>query len=170
MQDTSFSNIAGRSWYILCLLLLLPALFINLDMMSFIDDEGIRSLVALEMNLSNNYITPTLHGEYYYKKPPLFNWFVSVLANTGLGFGEFTSRLLTILSLLGFSSSVFFYLRRYLPVRESFLVALALITCGRILWYDSMLGLIDTLFSWVTFGVFVCAFVSYSLTNLNTAT
>ena len=37
-------------------------------------DEAIRSLVALEMKLSGNLITPTLHGEYYYNKPPLYNW------------------------------------------------------------------------------------------------
>jgi len=60
--------------YVLSILLLFPALLINLGLMTFIDDEGIRTLVALEMKLSGNYITPTLHGEFYYNKPPLFNW------------------------------------------------------------------------------------------------
>ena len=67
-------KISKNSLYILALLLLIPALFINLGMLAFIDDEGIRSLVALEMDLSGNLITPTLHGDYYYKKPPLYNW------------------------------------------------------------------------------------------------
>ncbi|MFQ5448860.1 MAG: hypothetical protein ACE5FF_18195, partial [Saprospiraceae bacterium] len=39
-------------------LLLLPALLTNLGMLAFLDDEGIRALVALEMKLSGNYITP----------------------------------------------------------------------------------------------------------------
>ena len=65
-----FSN---TLWVILACLLLLPALLINLGLMTFIDDEAIRALVALEMKWSGNFITPTLHGEYYYNKPPLFN-------------------------------------------------------------------------------------------------
>ena len=58
----------------LFVVLLLPALLINLGLMSFIDDEGIRSLVALEMRLSGNYMAPTMNGEWYYNKPPLFKW------------------------------------------------------------------------------------------------
>ena len=48
-----------RHWlYLAALVLLAPALLINLGLMTFIDDEGIRSLVALEMKFSGNYITP----------------------------------------------------------------------------------------------------------------
>ena len=66
---------SNKWFYIAAIFLLLPALLINLGILTFIDDEGIRSLVALEMKLSGNYITPTLNGEFYYNKPPLYNWF-----------------------------------------------------------------------------------------------
>ena len=75
---------ANRTIYILAIVLLIPALLINLGLLAFIDDEGIRSLVALEMKLSGNYITPTLHGMYYYNKPPLYNWLLLVSCNRKL--------------------------------------------------------------------------------------
>ncbi|MEO1712743.1 MAG: hypothetical protein AAFU60_05350, partial [Bacteroidota bacterium] len=65
-------------WALLLLLLvvLLPALCVHLGILTYIDDEAIRALVALEMNLSQDYITPTLSGDLYFNKPPLYNWFL----------------------------------------------------------------------------------------------
>jgi len=82
--------------YILGILLLFPALLINLGLLTFIDDEGIRSLVALEMKLSGNYITPTLHGAFYYNKPPLYNWILLLYFNLLGQINEFTVRIPTI--------------------------------------------------------------------------
>ena len=61
-------------FYGVILVLLLPALLINLGLLTLINDEAIRGLVALEMQISGNYITPTLNGAFYYNKPPLYNW------------------------------------------------------------------------------------------------
>ena len=46
--------------------------------MVFIDDEAIRSLVAQEMLWSGNYVAPTMHGDTYLNKPPLWNWILAI--------------------------------------------------------------------------------------------
>jgi len=145
-----------RPWlYLAAVLLLLPALLINLGLLTFIDDEAIRSLVALEMKLSGNYITPTLNGEFYYKKPPLFNWILLAFFELTGHIDEFTARFVTVLSLLGYAATVFYFFRRHYSTKIAFLNAFILITCGRILFWDSMLALIDITFSWVIFTSFM---------------
>ena len=135
--------------------LAVPALLINLGMMAFIDDEGIRSLVALEMDLSGNFITPTMHGAYYYNKPPLYNWILWVFFKLFGNYEEFTSRFVTVLCLGGYAWTVYYFFKKEVSKKTAFLVAFSLVTCGRMLFYDSMLGLIDTGFSWVTFTLFM---------------
>jgi 4-amino-4-deoxy-L-arabinose transferase-like glycosyltransferase len=113
-------------------------------------DEPIRSLVALEMIYSGDYITPTLNGVPYLNKPPLFNWMI--IASYKL-FGEYSSfalRFPAILStfILGFVT--YFFVRRHVNTRVAWVSALAVMTNGRILIYDSLQGLIDTTYAWIT--------------------
>jgi 4-amino-4-deoxy-L-arabinose transferase-like glycosyltransferase len=154
----------SRAEYLLAgliLLLMIPALLINLGLMTFIDDEAIRALVALEMHLSGNYITPTLNGDYYYNKPPLYNWFLLLFFRGAGGFTEWAARLATVVCLLGYAASIFLTSRRWLGDKQAFLLALILISCGRILFWDSLLGLIDIAFSWVIFLMFTTIFHYY---------
>jgi len=139
-------------------LLLLPALLTNLGMMTFIDDESIRSLVALEMKLSGNYIAPTLNGEWYYNKPPLFNWILYHLFGV---WKEWVPRLATVVSLLGYAATIWFFFKRHFSQRLALINALAFITCGRVLLWDSQLGLIDITFSWITFLSFMVVFDAF---------
>ncbi|MEM9681573.1 MAG: glycosyltransferase family 39 protein, partial [Bacteroidota bacterium] len=147
--------------YVLAILLLFPALFINLGLLTFIDDEGIRSLVALEMNLSSNFITPTLHGDFYYKKPPLFNWILWVFFKGFGTYNETVARIPTVLALMAYAGTIFWYLRSRYGHRFAFIAAFMLITCGRILFWDSMLGLIDITFSWIVFLLFISVYHFY---------
>ena len=144
--------------YIGSLLLLAPALLINLGLLTFIDDEGIRSLVALEMDLSGNYIVPTLHGDFYYNKPPLFNWILLVFFKLAGVYNEWVARLPTVLALLGYGATVFYFFQKHYSKRIAFLAAFLLITCGRVLFWDAMLALIDITFSWVMFTLFMVIF------------
>lgn len=151
-------NRSARWFYLISLLLLAPALLINLGLLAFIDDEGIRSLVALEMDLSGNLVTPTLHGAYYYKKPPLYNWILLAWYQIAGPITEFKARIPTVLALLAYAGSLFFILKPKYGTKTAFLNALVLITCGRILFWDSMLALIDMTFSWVMFGLFMVVY------------
>lgn len=121
-------------------------------------DEPRRALVALEMRLSGDYITPTLNGVPYFNKPPLYNW---IIAGSYWLFGSYSSlalRLPMLLSLLGFALTVYLVVRRYVGGAVAFAAALMLITNVRILLYDSLLGLIDTTFSWLTYLAFVLVY------------
>lgn len=151
-----------KAIYVVALILLLPALLINLGMMAMIDDEGMRALVALEMMLSGNYITPTIYGEFYYNKPPLYNWLLIVFYKLTGVVNEWSSRIPTVVFLLGYASTVFYFFRKIFDTQFAFVMAFVLITCGRIFFYDSMLGLIDICYSWVIFTIFMVIYDQYA--------
>ncbi len=139
-------------WLLVLILLLIPMAFlINLGLQPFIDDEGNRTTVALEMLWSSNFITPTLHGEYYYNKPPLWNWILALSIWLHGSASEWATRLPAVLALFGFSATVFHYCRKHLSQERALLVAFMLLSCGRIIFWESLLGLIDLAFSWVIF-------------------
>ncbi len=145
-------------------LLALPALLLNLGMAPLTDDEGIRALVALEMEHSGNYLVPTLFGEFYYNKPPLYNWLLAAFFQFTGDNSEFTARITTVLALLLFVYLIYLSVWQGLrkaaeendwPAGWAWLPALAFLTCGRVLFWDSMLALIDTTFSLVIYSLFM---------------
>ena len=145
-----------RLWRGLALLLVAPALLLHLGLLplNFPTDEPRRALVALEMHLTGNYLTPTLNGEAYLNKPPLYNWIIAA-SYALLGTTPFATRLPVVLSLLAFAATVFWFVRRPLGGEVAWVAALATLTSGRLLFYDSFLGLIDVTFSWVVFVNFM---------------
>lgn len=154
----NLKDINKRWLYVAAILLLFPALYINLGLLSFIDDEAIRALVALEMKLSGNFIVPSMHGAFYYSKPPLFNWILILFYNATGIINEWTTRIPTTVALMGYACTVYYYFRKHFDTYTAFVNAFVLITCGRILFWDSMLGLIDITYSWVTFTAFMVVF------------
>jgi len=136
------------------------AMFWNLGITAVHADEATRGLVSLEMIFSKNYLCPTINGMYYYNKPPLYNWLLAGFIHL-FGFSEFTLRLPTVLSLLGFASTVYLFVRKHVNEKHAFYTAMGLICCVRILFYDSFHGLIDLSFSWLTFLSFVCLYQSF---------
>lgn len=142
----------------IALSLLFPALLINLDLIAFINDEGIRSLVTLEMMMSGDYIAPSLFGERYYNKPPFYNWILLFFFKLTGKINELTARIPTLFFLALYAWTVFYFFKKYFSVKIAFLNAFLLITCGRILFWDSMLGLIDICFSWVIFSMFMIVY------------
>ncbi|MDQ3015384.1 MAG: glycosyltransferase family 39 protein [Bacteroidota bacterium] len=151
----SLSNRIGQftvsQLIVLALLMCLSAFLINLGAVAFIGDEAIRSLVAFEMYKSGDFLVPTLNGEAYYNKPPLYNWLI--YANNLLfgHFGEWPARTTTLIFLAAFAYTVYHYSRKHFDGLTSATLAFMLVTSGRILFWDSMLGLIDICFSWVIF-------------------
>ncbi len=140
------------------LVLCIPAFFLNLGLLVFNEDEAIRSLVAYEMLYNKDYIVPTLNGLPYYYKPPVYNWFIVIMyAATGV-INEFTSRLPTLLFLSLFAFTIYKTNRIYLSQKMSLLIALAYVTCGRVLFWDSFMALIDIGYSVVSY---LSIFLSY---------
>jgi len=142
-----------RPWiiYLAAFVLALPALLINLGLFPLTSDEHIRGLVALEMQIRDNYALPTMFGEFYLKKPPLFNWILLGYTNLFGNFNEFTLRLPTVVSTLLYAGSIFYFINKHYGARIAFANAIVFVTCGRMLFWDTMLALIDITFSWVIF-------------------
>jgi 4-amino-4-deoxy-L-arabinose transferase-like glycosyltransferase len=134
-------------FYLIIILLLFPALLINIGVIPFINDESIRALVSMEMIFSGDYITPTIAGELYLKKPPGFNWLVVLFYKIAGNFNDATLRYVAVFSLIMFSLIIYLVLKEKLGKKNAILVSLMFITCGRILLYDSFHGLIDIAYS-----------------------
>ena len=134
------------------------AFLLNLDAVPFIGDEGIRTLVAFEMKTSGNFIVPTQFGEPYFNKPPLYNWCIMLTSTLFGGYGEWPSRITTLVFLGLFAWSVYHFTRLKTDRMTAITMAFMLLTSGRILFWDSMLALIDICFSWIVYVNFMILF------------
>jgi 4-amino-4-deoxy-L-arabinose transferase-like glycosyltransferase len=140
---------------ILAAALFLPAYLINLGLVQMIRDEAIRALVSFEMIHSGDYITPTISGVPYLKKPPLYNWILSLFFGTTGSYSEVVMRLPVILSIIGFAITIYYFTKKEFDKRIALISALAFATYGRIIFYESLHGLIDVTFSWLTYTFFM---------------
>ena len=104
-------------WLLILTLLAIPAFLVNLGMPVFLEDESIRALVALEMDISGNFITPTLCGSYYYSKPPLYNWILWASFQVFGEASEWTARFPTILFLALFALLIYYYSCKHFSLR-----------------------------------------------------
>ncbi|GAB3024437.1 ArnT family glycosyltransferase [Spirosoma pulveris] len=114
-------------------------------------DEARRALVSLEMMLSGDYLTPTLHGERYFNKPPLFNWLIIASYRLFGNYSSFALRFPMLVSLLLLGLVLFRFVRKEINPVVGGAAALMMLTNGRVLLYDSMLGLIEITFALVTY-------------------
>lgn len=137
---------------------------INLGLMPLIADEPIRALVSLEMILSGNFIFPTLGGEPYLNKPPLFNWMIAFIYSNNLQFIEWYLRIIPLVSFLGIAILHYIICSKHVSKHIALWSSIAFLTCGRILFYDSMMGYIDPVFSLIIVSNFYLILV---LSNKN---
>ena len=119
-------------------------------------DEGRRALVAAEMMISGNYITPTLQGNIYLNKPPLYNWIIAGSFKLFGNYSMFALRFPVIVSVFISGFIIFYFAKRYTKdFNVAFFSAFIYMSNGRILIYDSLQGLIDITFGWVIFLSFM---------------
>jgi 4-amino-4-deoxy-L-arabinose transferase-like glycosyltransferase len=135
--------------------LYLPAYLINLNMVQLIRDEAIRAIVAFEMIQKGDFITPTIGGEPYLMKPPLFNWILALFFKVSGSYSETVIRMPVIISIVLFAATIFLFTRKEFGNRFALVNALAFATSGRIIFYESLHGLIDVTFSWLTYCFFM---------------
>ena len=142
-------------------ILLLIGLLLNLGVQPIFLEEPRRSFIAFEMLANNNFFIPTELGDYYYKKPPFFNWVLLASVWVFGGFSEFALRLPTVLSTIGISVLIYWLGNRYVNKEFGQINALLFLIAGGILFYFSALAEIDLFYSLVTFGSFACLFHFY---------
>lgn len=153
-----YSNYSEKALYIGAAILVVIVYLINLGRGAITMDEPTRALVAMEMIYSGNFITPTIFGEYYYNKPPMYNWLLTVLFRVTGDYSEWMVRYPAVIPLFLFGLTIFFHAKRYLSWQTSALSALMFMTCGRMLFTSSMVGHIDIMYSWLTYVSFLIIF------------
>lgn len=109
------SDIRKQHLLIVLLLLYLSAnLMVYTPRFPFTGEEGRRAIVAQEMLLTGNYITPTVFQSPYYKKPPMHNWLIALVSSGTGTVTRVSARIVSVLSLLIIGLSMYiFMLRRY---------------------------------------------------------
>ncbi|GAB3940657.1 hypothetical protein GCM10028805_02790 [Spirosoma harenae] len=146
-------------WTIVLVVSLVVVLISHLGLIPLdMGDEARRALVSLEMILSDDYITPTLNGERYFNKPPLYNWLIIGSYKLFGNYSSFALRFPMIVSLLLFGLTIWGFVRRHTTPTIAIAAALMTLTTGRVLIYDSMLGLIEITFSWVTYSAMMLVY------------
>jgi 4-amino-4-deoxy-L-arabinose transferase-like glycosyltransferase len=151
----------GKVFFLL-LLLAIPAFFTNLGLQPLFGDEPTRANVAMEMILSHNYAVPKIGGEYYYNKPPLYNWVLASFYLVSGSFSEFVTRLPALLSLFLFAIVIYYSVAYFLKdKRIAALSGLLSLLYNRMITYDSMLGHIDILYSCLVYISFMSIFYFY---------
>jgi len=156
-DKNSLQNIVG----VISLILLTTAYLTHLDFipLNVENDEARRALVAAEMIISGDYLTPTLNGELYLNKPPLYNWIIAVYFKLSGGYSMFALRLQVIVATLLMGWLVYVYTAKHLDKTVAFFTAFAFMTNGRTLIYDSFLGLIDTTFALFVYLSFMLVYI-----------
>jgi 4-amino-4-deoxy-L-arabinose transferase-like glycosyltransferase len=151
----------GRTFFFLFILSFAPFL-INLGLLPLFADEPTRANVAMEMIFSKNYAVPTVGGEYYYNKPPLYNWILAGFYLIGGSFSEFITRLPAVIPMFLFALTIYITVEYFLKSKQvAALSGLFFLVNGRMLIYDSMLGHIDIFYSWLTYISFMGIFYFY---------
>ena len=118
-------------------ILFLISLYINLGVQPVFLEEPRRAMIAMEMVENDNYIVPTQMGEYYYKKPPVFNWLLILSSKIFGGFSPWALRLPTVLSVLFAGLLLFGIGRRYVDKIFGWQLALLFSTGGAVYYYFS---------------------------------
>jgi dolichol-phosphate mannosyltransferase len=140
---------AGRWFWVGLLFLALLAgllLFPRLSYPLLEPDEGRRAEIGREMLTGGDWLLPTLNGEPYYDKPPLFHWLLALCFRC-FGTSPATARLVPATIALLTILATFLFGRRLLGTRAAFLAALALMLMvgfalsGRLLGLDGLLTL-----------------------------
>jgi 4-amino-4-deoxy-L-arabinose transferase-like glycosyltransferase len=119
----------GSLWLVLWLELLLALLYLpGLDFLPFDKEEPRRSLIARNMLDTGDYLVPTLLGQPYTAKPPLFNWLIAATSlPNNKEITEFTARLPSVLALALLTAVMVLGMRRFISIRGQTFLGIALL-------------------------------------------
>lgn len=110
------------------------------------------------MDYQDNLLVPTELGEYYYKKPPLYNW---LLIGSYRIFGEaseFAVRFFGALSHWLIGILILLFARKEIGFEKAFLAACFWWVSVDLFFYFSMFGEIDLVYSLITFSAMMLLF------------
>ncbi len=126
------------------------ALFLNLGLELLHFEEPRRAIVALEMELTGNWWVPKINGEFYYNKPPIYNWLLIILFKL-FGYEEWVTRLPSVLSLILIAVLNFFFFRKRIGEKAALVASIFWITSADLLFYFSFQGEIDLFYTLIVY-------------------
>lgn len=161
-MKTIVDYLSKNSWvlYLSAIVLLLVSMIIHLGFFPVFvnEDEATRGLVALEMMFSGNSITPTIQGELYLNKPPLFNWILVAFFEIFGSYDEFVLRLPSYLSLVFLGYAIYFFVKKEAGWEAGLIAAFAFLTSGRLIMFESFFCQIDMPFSLCVYAAMMTVF------------
>jgi 4-amino-4-deoxy-L-arabinose transferase-like glycosyltransferase len=148
-------QVGAWRWRPFLLLLFVPAalLYPCLSFALFEPDEGRYAQIPREMLQAGDWVVPTLQGQPYLDKPPLFYWMV-MLAYSVLGCHDWVARLVPALALHGTVLLTYVMGRRLVGGRAAFWGALLLAVSPGFLGMGRLLLLDGLLTFWMTLALF----------------
>ena len=147
---------------VILFVLLLLGLFVHLGLAPLRLEEPRRALISLEMLFRNNWVVPTEMGEYYYKKPPVYNWVIGASYWLWGNHSEWAVRFLSVVSFVATGGLVFAMGRRY--VDRTFGIYAGLLTLAMVdivFYFSTAAGEIDLFYSLITLASFFTLFHFY---------
>lgn len=126
---------------------IIPIMYLHLGKYPFSQnvEEKRRALVSLEMKLNNNFMVPTVCGEPYYNKPPLFNWLILPFVDSKNV--EANTRAVSVSILLLLGASLFLMLRKRRGWQHALLSSFLFLTSWYIISQFSFTLNLDGLFA-----------------------
>lgn len=136
MINLSYNSVTRKIIVLAVVLVVVDLLFFN-NILELRAEEPRRSIVAIEMLETGEYIVPHIHGDTYYNKPPVFNWLIAgTMAITGTG--EWSARFPGALSFLLIGLVIFKVLEKNTSRQTGLLGAFAFYTSGDLLFYGAV--------------------------------
>ena len=147
--------------YIFLIFLAFLSMIPNINFYSLDFEETTRAIVAFEMHQSGNYFQPTILGENYYNKPPLFNWLI-IISSYFFGWDTITARAVSLFFTLANTLLVMLFAYKLLKnVEISLLGGLIFITFGDVLYWYGWLAEIDITLTFFVFLLFIAIYEYY---------
>ena len=131
--------------------ILCVALFSNLGLLSLQFEEPRRAIVALEIEISGNYINPKINGFDYYNKAPFYNWLLILFFKVFGSSDEWVVRLPTVFSFLAIALINFRIIRQQVNRQIAIHSSLIFLTASNLLYYFSFQGEIDMFYSLIVY-------------------
>lgn len=143
------------------------SLFVNLGLQPLYLEEPRRALIALEMLFNHNLIVPTEFGEFYYKKPPLWNWMIILGYKIFGSYSEYAVRFFTPVSLIATGGVIYNISKKFVDRTFAVYNALFFLISVDIYFYFSMIGEIDIFYSFITFTAIASVLIFYEQRRFN---
>lgn len=140
----------------LALILFWAALYLpGLGNMELKGEEARRTLPALEMLRTGDWIVPHINGAPYLRKPPLINWLIGASMQATHSRSEWAARLPSALTVLGMAVAIFATASRWMPLSNAWIAAMIALS-GVGLWEKGRLAEIEAVYVGLTGIALAC--------------